>query len=96
VARGRSRFLPKQYDPAFPSEVDGYVSSARAVLRIAPIAADPRFGAVWVKGRACSIACDAAGTLDACRVGPHLSMIASGAMRKPTARRERASTAGSG
>jgi len=29
---------------------------ARAVLRIAPIAADLRFGAVRVKGRACSIA----------------------------------------
>lgn len=40
--------------------------------RIAPIAADLRFGAVRVKGRACSIACDAVGALDACRAGPSL------------------------
>ena len=44
---------------------DTYVSRMRAVLRIASIAADLRFGAVRVKGRACSIACDAGGALDA-------------------------------
>ena len=55
----------------------------RAVLRIASIAADLRFGAVRVKGRACSIACDAGGALDARWAGPHFSMIASGAMRSP-------------
>jgi hypothetical protein len=41
-----------------PGGADRSVSSMRAVLRIAPIAADPRFGAVRVKGRTCSIACD--------------------------------------
>jgi hypothetical protein len=51
---------------------DGYVSTTRGQsLRIAPIAADLRFGSVRVKGRACSIACDAGGALDACRAGPH-------------------------
>jgi hypothetical protein len=40
-------------------------------LRIAPIAAELRFGSVRVKGRACSIACDAGGALDAYRTGPH-------------------------
>jgi hypothetical protein len=69
----------------------GQLSTARAVLRIAPIAADLRSGAVRVKGRACSIACDAEGTVEACRFGPHFSTIANGAMRKPTVRRQAAS-----
>jgi hypothetical protein len=52
------------------SDVDGYVSSVRAILRIAPIAADLRFGAVRVKGRRSRR--DAVGALDACRAGPSL------------------------
>lgn len=36
--------------------------------RIAPIAADVRFGAVWVKGRRSRR--DAVGALDACRARP--------------------------
>jgi hypothetical protein len=36
--------------------IDGYVSRRGQSLRIAPIAADLRFGSVRVKGRACSIA----------------------------------------
>ena len=65
-----------------------------AVLRIAPIAADLRFGPVGVKGRACSIAERLA--LDACRAGPQFSMIAGGAIRERTVRRQCASTVAAG
>jgi hypothetical protein len=52
-------------------------------LRIAPIAAELRFGSVRVKGRACSIATAERLALEACWAGPHFPCLLAGRCGAP-------------